>query len=383
MKKNRRQKTSKSKGFSKEIHINEEAKKSPKKRGGRKWFWITAGIVLFLVLVLGGVYLWSRQHLPPVQEQISRLASPSRVKIPVVKPKFPALLTGELKEKEKVDLRPFAVVIENHPASRPSSGLSKAGLVFESLTEGGITRFLAFFDELPDEIGPIRSARTYFVDWAQELGAFFVHCGGSTDALKKIRTLSGFYDINQFYFGRYFWRDRHRFAPHNLYTSKRLLENLRRAKGWPEKATYTPWPFKDEAPQTERGKLKKATINFSSASFRVVYVYDPKENVYVRYLAGKPHKDKDGTLIKVKNVVLAYYSGYQYSSEGHTLWHFNTRSQGRVKVLRDGKVIEGTWSFSDRTRFFDSKGVEIKLNRGTTWVEVIAPSVSVVLENSD
>jgi len=362
--------------FSKEIRIKEEKKKKTKRK--KKWLWVFLGVVI--LALVGGFYFYSQRHLPPTaEEQVSKLFN-NKVKIPETKPKFPSLLTGELKDKEKTELRPFAVVIENHSASRPPSGLSKAGLVFESLTEGGITRFLAFFDELPEEVGPIRSARTYFVDWAQELGAFFVHCGGSTEALKKISSLSGFYDINQFYFGSYFWRDRSRYTPHNLYSSKNLLEKVVRAKKWSEKADYSPWSFKEEASLAERGDFKKASISFSTSSYKVAYVYDPKENVYQRYLAGVLHKDKDGSEIKVKNVVLAYYSGYQYSSEGHTLWHFDTRTQGKVKVLRDGKVIEGSWVFSDRTRFFDENGAEIKLNRGSTWIEVIAPSVSVVLE---
>lgn len=370
--------TVKKKKFPREIRIKESKKKRTKKKW---WLWVSL-ILGVVILSLVGVYFWSKRHLPPIaEEQVANLLT-NKVEIPDNKPLFPSLLTGELKDKEKTELRPFAVVIENHVASRPPSGLSKAGLVFESLTEGGITRFLAFFDELPAEVGPVRSARTYFVDWAEEIGAFFVHCGGSTEALKKISSLSNFYDINQFYFGRYFWRDRSRFAPHNLYTSGELLGKAVSSKKWPQKADYSSWSFKDEASLSERGDFKKVTINFSNYSYQVAYVYDSKNNVYQRYLAGVPHKDRDGSEIRAKNIVLAYYSGYQHSSEGHTLWHFYTRTQGKAKILRDGKVIEGSWVFSDRTRFFDEKGTEIKLNRGSTWVEVIAPNVSVVLEEN-
>ena len=71
--------------------------------------------------------------------------------------------------------RPLAVMIENHADSRPQSGLSRADVVYEAVAEGGISRFLAVFycgaaagSAKPYDVGPVRSARTYFLDWASE-----------------------------------------------------------------------------------------------------------------------------------------------------------------------------------------------------------------------
>src|SRR5581483_1401572 len=117
--------------------------------------------------------------------------------------------------------RPFAVVVENHPDARPQSGLSQADVVYEALAEGGITRFLAIFQSQDvKSIGPVRSARTYFNDWAQEWGAVYAHVGGNSDALALIKAgIPGVSDADQFFNDPYFTRISSRRPPHNTYTS--------------------------------------------------------------------------------------------------------------------------------------------------------------------
>jgi hypothetical protein len=110
---------------------------------------------------------------------------------PKLKPKkielYRAPLSGRMVEKEKTTRKPIAVVVENHPDARPQSGLNDAALVFETFAEGGITRFLAVFQENDvANIGPVRSARPYFVEWATSLKALFAHVGGNIDALDLI-----------------------------------------------------------------------------------------------------------------------------------------------------------------------------------------------------
>ncbi|HSD12679.1 MAG TPA: DUF3048 domain-containing protein, partial [Patescibacteria group bacterium] len=114
----------------------------------------------------------------------------------------------------------FAATIDNLSVARPQAGLTKASLVFEAPVEGGITRFLAVFpdDVTADRIGPVRSARPYFLDWASEFDAVYAHVGGSPEALEKIVAYD-MRDLNEFFAGKYFWRDENRDAPHNAYTS--------------------------------------------------------------------------------------------------------------------------------------------------------------------
>ena len=114
----------------------------------------------------------------------------------------PRRIDGVLVQEDESNLYPTAIIIENLTAARPQSGLDKAQIVYEALAEGGITRFLAIYArghtaEVP-QIGPVRSARPYYIDWVEELGAMFVHIGGSPQALTEINKRDIF-DLNQFF----------------------------------------------------------------------------------------------------------------------------------------------------------------------------------------
>ena len=135
---------------------------------------------------------------------------------------------GIKKEKEPelkiLDLdsntRPYAVMIDNVAQARPHSGLDKAYLVYEIIVEGNLTRLMAVFRDVKvDEIGPIRSARPYFVDYVLENDAIYVHHGRSPQAKEQIDE----YDVEDleglFNPAGMFWRDQNRYAPHNSYTS--------------------------------------------------------------------------------------------------------------------------------------------------------------------
>ena len=147
------------------------------------------------------------------------------------------------------NILPVAIVVENLESVRPQSGLSTANVVYETLAEGGITRFMAVYanDETTDPIGPIRSARHYFVDWAEEYGGLFAHIGGSPQALGILGTTDYMTDLNQFGFSEYYYRDNNLFAPHNLFSSSDLMElALRDLNLIDEQGQYEPYMFKEE-----------------------------------------------------------------------------------------------------------------------------------------
>ena len=126
------------------------------------------------------------------------------------------------------------VVVENHPDARPQSGLDRADVVFEADIVAGITRLLALFHSRPaEEIGPVRSARWCFYDLARGYGLPFAHAGADADVLAELARARrrGFPDLDEIYgAGGYFWRDRERRMPHNLYTSTELLVAGARAR---------------------------------------------------------------------------------------------------------------------------------------------------------
>jgi hypothetical protein len=157
-------------------------------------------------------------------------------------------------EFEKAQL--YAVMIDNFRAARPQSGLAVASLVYEAPAEGGITRYLAIFspDSAPAEIGPVRSARAYFLNWAKELGAIYVHVGGSPEAIELAKNL-GTNDLNEFYKGSFFWRSDNRMAPHDVLTSGEKLTSYQQLKS-ENVLEYPAWQFKDVATSTTNIILK-------------------------------------------------------------------------------------------------------------------------------
>lgn len=283
-------------------------------------------------------------------------------------------IDGVYVKKGKENIFPIAAIIENHIDARPQAGLAKADFVIEAEAEGGITRFLAIFADGAriDKIGPIRSARPYYVDWAEEFGGLFAHCGGSPDALAKI-IKDKVLDFNQFYKGNYFWRGSDRSAPHNVYTStdklNKYLADKKRSEG-----AFLSWNFKDDNPLPAEEKGEDIKIKFKTPDFYVDWVYRKESNDYERYLAGNKHKDESGEKIKAKNVVIQYVKAYVVDDSMRL--KMSHIGEGKAVVCLDGKCEEGNWkkkTNSVRTRFYDKDGKEFLFNAGTTWVEVVRP----------
>ncbi|MDD5040737.1 MAG: DUF3048 domain-containing protein, partial [Patescibacteria group bacterium] len=178
------------------------------------------------------------------------------------------LLDGVMVAEDTAHYWPYAVMIENLPSVRPQKGLSQASVVYETLAEGGATRFMAVFDPsgIVPEIMPVRSARPYYIEWVSEYGALYAHAGGSPKALTVIKENA---DINNLEAlsrdAVYFWRDQTIGAPHNLVTSSEKMTFALRDKGLDTKeAVFRPWQFKDDAPLEARGETGKTVgFNFS------------------------------------------------------------------------------------------------------------------------
>ncbi|HVE80739.1 MAG TPA: DUF3048 domain-containing protein [Candidatus Dormibacteraeota bacterium] len=329
---------------------------------------IIIALGLLALLPLGALaYLEStKQH--PIREVTLGKGKP--------KPKTkPSPLTGVEILPELADRPIYSVVIENHQNARPQSGLADAGVVYEALAEGGITRFQAFYlENRSKEMGPIRSLRTYFVDWALEFNAPVAHVGGNADALDIVAPL-GMKDMNQFAHGGSFYRTRDRLAPHNVYTTADLMDGLMKKLNYYEPSKFTPSPRKKDEPAATADH-PAISINYSYSGFQVQYQYEKESNSYLRSLAGAPHNDRNsGAQIKVKNVVVQYMpTSYGFTRIGESTVTMGTPGSGRALVFRDGTVVEGTWSkktHKERTKLMDASGKEIKLNPGNTWYSIV------------
>lgn len=285
-------------------------------------------------------------------------------------------IDGVYTQIEEANNYPVAVMIENLTVARPQSGLSEANVVYEALAEGGITRFMAIYagNMKMGDVGPIRSARPYFVDWAEEYGAMYMHAGGSPQALADVRNSDSIIDLDQFFNAQYYWRDYDRpvAIEHTLYSSGDQMVYALRDGEVNNEGDYEAWKFKNDAELADRPiEDQSITIDFSSFSYRVEYKYDKETNDYLRHQAGDIHKDKNDLEIRVKNIIVQKLKSYLVDAERLGM---DTVSDGEALIFRDGIVIEGTWkkkSDTGRTYFYDSDGKEVQLNAGPIWVEVV------------
>jgi hypothetical protein len=267
----------------------------------------------------------------------------------------------------------YAVMIDNHSDARPQAGVAEASLVYEAPVEGGITRLLAVYpsDAKVERIGPIRSARPYYLDWASELDATYVHVGGSPEALDRIKATSGFMDLNEMYAGKYFWRDKARLAPHSTFTSMELLRQAREARfADRDRKDIAGWKFKDDAPVGERPESGAELVIGYADTYRVTWRYDRDANQFVRMRGGKEEKDATGVSVRAKNVVVQYVETKVLDEVGRR--RIDTKGGGEALAAIDGRTVGGRWkAVGGRTVFVDAAGNEFAFDAGTTWIEVV------------
>ena len=307
---------------------------------------------------------------------------------------------GKSQRQEWEKRRPLGVMIENHTEARPQSGLTSADIIYEAVAEGGITRFLAiFYCQDAKYIGPIRSARIYFIHLLTEYGDYplYAHVGGANtpgpaDALGEIKKLNWdlYNDLNQFAVPfPNFWRDYERLpgraTEHTVYSSTKKLwdyaKNKRNLtdvdennKRWDE--NFVKWQFKND----EKSPVSLTKISFDfwqgKSDYSVEWRYDQSTNSFKRFNGGQPHIDKNNSKqIEAKNIVVVFMDeslandGYE---GGHLL--YQTTGKGEMILFHDGKAIKGEWRKKDkfsRMRFYDQNGKEIAFNRGQIFIEIL------------
>jgi hypothetical protein len=289
----------------------------------------------------------------------------------------PSRLTGAEVTPELNKRAVTAVMIENSPDARPQSGLNDAGVVFEAVAEGGITRFLALFQESqPSYIGPIRSSRPYYLDWLLPFDATYAHVGGSPAALAQIKSLH-VKDLDQFANAGAYQRVTARYAPHNVYSSIEKLYSLAQSKGYTT-SNFTGFTRKAAAPSATP-TAKSIDFAISSYLYNPHYDYDAATNSYKRSEGGKIHTDeKSGAQLSPK-VVIALVTPSALESDG-THNSYTTTGSGPMYVFQDGTVTQGTWKKDSRTAqfvFTDSAGQPLKLNAGQTWISLVTSAGAV------
>lgn len=292
--------------------------------------------------------------------------------------KYYSPLTGvEVGDEAATKQQVRAIMIENSPSARPQSSLQEAGIVFEAIAEGGITRLLTLHQEdRPGIIGPVRSLRPYYIDWLAPFDATVSHVGGSANALKEIRN-GQYKDVDQFFNGKYYWRATDRAAPHNVYTNSQKLEEMNNSKGY-KSSSFTAWPRKLGS-ASDAPTAKSINISVSGPLYDVHYDYDASNNNYIRSVGGAKHVDREKGQITPK-VVIAIKVPSHIGFEDGNRTQMNTIGNGAAYIFQDGTVTEAKWykaGKKDQMFFYDKLGRQVVLNTGQTWVTVVAPEKSV------
>ena len=334
--------------------------------GKKEW-----GIIVCVVLLLAaGITLALNHHTAkPVAVNLK-----PKISVPLQPTTVPSTLSG-LPVNPSVNKQPVTgVMIENSTFARPQSGLGQASVVFEAIAEGGITRFLALFqDTSPANVGPIRSARPYFEQWALGFDAGYAHVGGSPEALADIKSW-GVRNLDQFYNGAYYHRITTRAAPHNVYTSISLLNQLEAKKGYGT-STFTGFARKAAAPSAHP-TATSINLTLSGPTYNVHYDYVAKTNSYNRSEGGAPQIDANTNTQISPKVVVAIVMPYSLEADGYHS-DYSTIGNGTVYVFQDGVETKGQWSKSSNNNqfvFTNSNGKSLTLDPGQTWLTAIAHS---------
>jgi hypothetical protein len=304
-------------------------------------------------------------------------------------------LSGIPTTRELAHRYPIAVMLDDHPDARPQAGLAYASVVYQAPVEAYIPRYMAVFQAgMPPAVGPIRSARLYFVRWASETRAVYVHAGGPPPLLSYLSSGRGnVVDAP----GASTYRVGFRASPHNVYTTGERLRNWADKHGAAQDdLAYDPTekgvlqPFRDPVSLAERGP-DGGSIDLVYELERVAYRYSRKSNTWLRFVDGKPHHDTDdaavgsrgtanGPRIQPRTVIVMIVPiGRSGKINGPSLGAMFAGSIGSntAWIFSEGRVIKGTWEKKNetaRTRFLGPNGKQIVLPRGQIFIQVITGS---------
>lgn len=303
-----------------------------------------------------------------------------------------SLLTFGIDEKEvpkskyEGNKRTIAVVIDNVGDAVPQTGLNEAMIVYEAVVEGNLTRFLAVFkDPKIEQIGPARSARPYFIDYAMENDSIFVHYGGSDKALEEVKTL-GINNVNGIESpGNVFSRTNKKKAPHNAIVSVAEVWKYAETRKYRTNTTQrNVLNYVTDEVELEDGELANSvTIPFAEG--KVKFVYNEETKLYERYVSNQIQKDwLTGEVLTAKNIIITS-ANYQTTSEENGYGRQAIQNVGTLNgyYITDGKCSKikcVKTSRSAKTVYQDLEGNEIEVNDGNTYIEIVPLNFTISFE---
>ena len=339
-------------------------------------------ILAILVIIAGGLLIYkivNKEKTVPVIEEGTNSDSEESKDIVVQQNKVKIFSGTD---------RPIAVMIDNHSGAWPQANLNKAYMVYEIIVEGGETRLMALFKGQDlDKIGPVRSSRHYFLDYALENDAIYVHHGWSPQAQSDIATL-GVNNINGIQeSSSSFWRVKDKSAPHNLFTSTESILKIAERKGYlktsNKKSVLNYVANEVQLPETA---VNATSVTIPHSNLQTVkYEYDAQSKTYKRYARNKLQTDYiTGEPVTTKNIIITMCDNYTLT-DSENKGRQGLKNIGTFKgyYITDGKAIEIQCTKNARdeqTIYKDLNGKEIEVNDGNTFVNICPTDAKLVIE---
>lgn len=341
-------------------------------------------ILIILILVAGGIMAYKIIKDKENKEEMNKQEENQTENI----------ITAPVEEK-KVQIfngndRPIAVMIDNHNLAWPQGGLNNAYLVYEIIVEGGETRLMALFKGVDvSKIGPVRSARHYFLDYAMENDAIYTHFGWSPQAERDIKQ----YSVNNINgiteSSTNFWRTRDKSAPHNVATSTASILKIAEAKGYKTKSIKkSVLNYVTNEVKLEDGiSVTKVTIPHSNLQ-TVRYEYDEENQIYKRFARNRAQTDWDtGNSVTTKNIIITFCDNYTLDDAenkgrqgldniGTFDGYYITNGKAiKIKCIKEARNLQ--------TKYQDLEGNEIDVNDGNTWINICPKNAKVEIEGQE
>ena len=303
-----------------------------------------------------------------------------------------------MKEEKKIKIfsgndRPIAVMIDNHSDAWPQAGLQDAYMVYEIIVEGGETRLMALFKGADvDKIGPVRSARHYFIDYAEENDAIFVHWGGSPQAYSRLNSIDSIDGIALE--GSVFFRDKtlKRDLEHTGFTSMKNVKEYADKKGYTrdtKKDLLLNYSIEDIDMSNIPNVQTADSVSIKYSDYHTTsYKYDADKKVYYRSMAGKPNVDLEtGEQYTAKNIIAYAVDNYTLSDgENKGRQDIKNIGAGKGYYISEGKAIPITWekkSHSEQTVYKYESGEELKVNDGNTFIQIYPTTGSISIKANE
>lgn len=354
-------------------------------------------IVVLIVAILGSfTYFW-------VKQKNNKEVNESKVKGSNLESNTEVDEPEEKQEEEPVkninifngNARPMAFMIDNNKNAQPQASLNSTYLVYEIIVEGGETRLMALFKGITcDEVGPIRSARHYFLDYVMENDAIYAHLGLSPQAQSQMPQ----YGINNINGQSYdtgkarttsslYWRAKHKKAPHNAYTNTESIRQIAENKGYrttSDKESVLNYVETEVNLEREEAVIANTILIPYTNSHKVEYKYDATTKRYTRYSKGKKISDEvTGEDVTTKNIIITFAENYTLN-DGENKGRQDVITTGSLDgyYITNGKAIKIKCNKESReaqTVYADLLGNEIEVNDGNSWINIVPIDAEVLV----